>query len=49
MNSSKNLDNLVPDIYKMIEVLSEGKQIDISDDLIHDFGERMKSALVHWT
>ena len=49
MNSSKNLDNLVPDIYKMIEVLSEGKQIDISDDMIHDFGERMKSALVHWT
>ena len=44
LNYSKDLDNLVPDIYKMIEVLSDGKQLDISDDMIHDFGERMKAA-----
>ena len=49
LNYSKDLDNLVPDIYKMIEVLSDGKQLDISDDMIHDFGERMKAALLHWS
>ena len=48
LNSSKNLDTLIEDIYSAINVLSEGKDIKLSDDLIYDFGERMKSALAHW-
>ena len=49
MNSSKNLSTLVEDIYKKIECLSQGDNMDIPQDLIDDFGERMKQALVHWT
>ena len=49
MNSSKNLSTLVEDIYKKIECLSQGENMDIPQDLIDDFGERMKQALVHWT
>ena len=48
MNSSKNLDTLIEDIYSSITILSEGKNIELSDDLIDDFGEKMKAALVHW-
>lgn len=49
MNSSKNLSTLVEDIYQKIECLSQGENMDIPQDLIDDFGERMKQALVHWT
>ena len=49
MNSSKNLSTLVEDIYEKIECLSQGENMDIPQDLIDDFGERMKQALVHWT
>lgn len=48
MNSSKDLDNLVPDIYAKLDALSQGLPLEFSDDLIEDFGERMKAALVHW-
>jgi hypothetical protein len=49
LNSSKNLSTLVEDIYEKIECLSQGENMDIPQDLIDDFGERMKQALVHWT
>lgn len=49
MNSSKKLSTLVEDIYEKIECLSQGENMDIPQDLIDDFGERMKQALVHWT
>ena len=48
LNSSKNLDTLIEDIYSAIDVLSKGKDIKLSASLVDDFGERMKSALVHW-
>ncbi len=48
LNSSKTLDTLVEDIYSTLDVLSEGKDIDLTDDIIYNFGENMKSALVHW-
>ena len=48
MNSSKTLDTLIEDIYSSISKVSEGKNLELSDDLVYDFGEKMKSALVHW-
>jgi len=49
LNSSKNLSTLVEDIYEKIECMSQGENMNIPQDLIDDFGERMKQALVHWT
>ena len=49
MNSSKDLDNLVDDIYESLTSLSQGKELEISKDLVEDFGERMKGVLLHWT
>ena len=49
MNSSKDLDNLVDDIYDSLASLSQGKELEISKDLVEDFGERMKGVLLHWT
>ena len=49
MTSFKDLDNLVPDIYEKLDALSQGEALDISDDMIADFGERMKAAIVHWS
>ena len=49
MNSSKDLDNLVDDIYESLASLSQGKELEISKDLVEDFGERMKGVLLHWT
>ena len=48
MNSSKSLDSLVSDIYSEIEVLGQNKNLDIPEDLIEDFGERMKEVMRHW-
>jgi len=48
LNSSKTLDTLIEDIYSSISKVSEGKNLELSDDLVYDFGEKMKSALVHW-
>ena len=48
MNSSKDLGTLVDDIYSKIEVLSSGEDIELTDEMISDFGESMKAALVHW-
>tara|TARA_R110002153_G_scaffold263408_2_gene424680 strand:+ start:50 stop:913 length:864 start_codon:yes stop_codon:yes gene_type:complete len=49
LTSFKDLDNLVPDIYEKLDALSQGEALDISDDMIADFGERMKAAIVHWS
>ena len=48
MNSSKDLDTLIEDIYSKIEVLSEGKNIELDEATIEEFGDRMKTALIHW-
>ena len=45
---SNNLDNLIADIYSKVEVLSSGKNIELDDATIEEFGDRMKAALVHW-
>ena len=42
------MDTLIEDIYSSITKVSEGKNLELSDDLVYDFGEKMKSALVHW-
>lgn len=46
---SKNLNTLVDDIYSNLESLSNGKGLDISEDLIEDFGEKMKDAIRNWS
>jgi len=48
LNSSKNLDTLIEDIYTKIETLSKGEDIQISPELVDEFGESMKDALLHW-
>jgi hypothetical protein len=48
LNSSKSLNTLVEDIYTKIETLSKGKDIQISPELVDEFGESMKDALLHW-
>lgn len=48
MNSSKTLDTLIDDIYSTLDCLSEGENMNLSDDLVYDFGEKMKAAIVHW-
>jgi len=48
LNSSKNLDTLVADIYNTLDCLSDGVDLNISDKEVFDFGEKMKAALVHW-
>ena len=48
MLMSNNLDNLIADIYSKVEVLSSGKNIELDDATIEEFGARMKAALVHW-
>jgi|TARA_R100000808_G_scaffold1139_2_gene5289 hypothetical protein len=46
---SKNLNTLVDDIYSNLESLSNGEGLDISEDLIEDFGEKMKDAIRNWS
>lgn len=42
------MDDLVQDIYRTIEPLSDGKAIDISDQDIENFGEAMKDVMRSW-
>ena len=49
MNSSKDLNKLVDDIYESIAPLSEGKNLNLPEDLIEDFGERIKSVITNWS
>ena len=44
----KTLDTLVDDIYDTLSCLCEQKDLEISDEAIEDFGERMKDVIKHW-
>ena len=45
----KKLNTLVEDIYSKLSVLGEGKSLDLSDEVIEQFGEDMKDVLRHWS
>ena len=42
------MNDIVEDIYNALDPLTEGKPLDISDEEIEEFGERMKGALRSW-
>ena len=42
------MNNLIEDIYKTIEPLSDGQALDISEQQIEDFGEAMKDVMRSW-
>ena len=44
----KKLDTVVDDVYNVLSCLCDQEILDIPDDYIEDFGERMKEALKHW-
>ena len=44
----KKLDTLVPDIYNVIGALAKGKALNISEDMLQDFGNEMSQALKEW-
>jgi len=44
----KTIDTLIEDIYASLEPLTNGEAIDVSDDLIEEFGEAMKQAFTSW-
>jgi hypothetical protein len=44
----KKLDTLVQDIYDKINVIADGKQLDVSEETIDKFGDSMKKALKSW-
>ena len=48
MNSSNLNSNLVEDIYRQIDKLNEGP-LDISEDLIEEFGESIKDVIRSWS
>ena len=48
MSYSKSLDTLVEDIYKTVDQLSNSEDINIPLDVVDEFGESMKDALLHW-
>ena len=45
----KKLNTLVDDIYKKLSALGEGKSLELSDEVIDQFGEDMKEVLRHWS
>ena len=49
MSHNNNLTSkVVEDIYEALAPLTEGKHLDITDEAIEDFGEKMKDALRSW-
>ena len=44
----KKLDTLVEDIYEKLSVLGEGEALDVSEEVLDEFGNSMKEALRHW-
>ena len=44
----KKLDTVVDDVYNVLSCLCDQETLDIPDDYIEDFGERMKEALKGW-
>ena len=47
--ANKKLNTLVDDIYKKLSALGEGKSLDLSEEVIEQFGESMKDVLRHWS
>lgn len=46
--TDKKLDTLVEDIYSTLSVLGEGEALDVSEEVLDEFGNSMKEALRHW-
>ena len=44
----KTLNNLVPDIYALLDSLTEGNELDITEKTYEEFGKEMADALRHW-
>lgn len=44
----KKLNNLVSDIYNILNSLTEGEELNISDKQYEEFGKDMSDALKHW-
>jgi hypothetical protein len=44
----KKLDTLVEDIYDKLSVLDKGEALDLSEEVLEDFGNSMKEALRQW-
>jgi len=42
------MNDIVEDIYNALDPLTEGKSLDISDEEIEEFGEKMREALRSW-
>ena len=45
---AKKLSNLVPDIYALLDSLTEGNELNISEETYEEFGKEMADALKHW-
>ena len=46
--TNKKLENIVPDIYKALVPLTKGNGLELSDQMVEEFGEDMKEALRGW-
>ena len=46
--TDKKLDTLIEDIYSTLSVLGEGEALDVSEEVLDEFGNSMKEALRHW-
>jgi len=44
----KKLNNLVEDIYNVLDSLTEGNELNISEEMFEEFGKDMTDALRHW-
>jgi len=44
----KKLNNLVEDIYSVLNSLTEGNELNISEEMFEEFGKDMTDALRHW-
>ena len=47
--TTRTVNTLVDDIYKKLSALGEGKSLDLSEEVIEQFGESMKDVLRHWS
>ena len=47
--SMKKLETVVEDIYETLSCLCDQKDLDIPEEDIEDFGERMKNVIRHWS
>ena len=45
----KKLETIVEDIYETLSCLCDQKDLDIPEEDIEDFGERMKNVIRHWS